>query len=128
MKTLYKTIINILAFVFLNYFLGTVVYGIIEHTFLLNLFTPLDEPEFTPQAYIFLLSIIYLLYLTSLKKNIFAFITYVVIPVVGIVISFNTYPLVDKYILLPNLYCFYVYTITGVVCIILGNVIFKNRK
>jgi hypothetical protein len=124
MKTLYKTIIHILVFIALNY-TALIFSSIIGHTPLYLIFYRFETRY---ESYVFILTIIFLFYLACLKTNYLSYLIFIGIPLVGFVASLYTYPYVEEIYLIKSYYCFRVYTLTGVVCIILGNVIFKNRK
>ncbi len=63
---------------------------------------------------------VYLVVLCFKKQAIKVSFIYLGIPLLGFAFAFFTHVLVSDLILLKSLYCFYVFSLTGVIAIVLG--------
>jgi hypothetical protein len=71
-------------------------------------------------SYAYLLSTVYLMILCFYKKQTRASLIYLGIPLLGFAVAFLTHSFVSNLILLKSHYCFYIYSFTGLIAIILG--------
>ena len=77
------------------------------------------------ESYAFMLSTVYLMILCFSKKQLLASLIYMGVPLLGFAFAFLTHPWVSNLILLKSHYCFYIYFLTGLIAIILGE---KNNQ
>ena len=76
-------------------------------------------------SYAFLLSMFYFAAIVFFKKEVSCFLIYLGIPLLGVAIAFSTHFLVSDYVMFKSTYCFWMFLLSGLLAIILGEKLIK---